>query len=202
MYVGAATEDDTTPDSGPLPDSELIERSWDEPEVFEEIFNRHHEVVYRHVIRRVGPDAAADIASEVFVRAFAARRRYNLSYSSARPWLFGITANLLRQHYRSHRRATKAHWRVMAAESLTEGDSTGEADRRVDAEALASGLETGLAKLRATEREVLLLYAWADLSYAEIASALGIPVGTVRSRLARARQRFRELARDEWRTED
>ncbi len=180
-------------------DAEVISASLDRPELFEEIFGRHFDVIYRHVARRVGPDTAADIAADVFERAFATRQRYKTAFTSARPWLFGITANLLRQHYRKHRRATMAYWKATGRESWESSDDTDQADRRVDAESMARNLEHGLAKLRPSERDVLLLYAWSDMSYPEIALALGIPIGTVRSRLARARARLRELMGDDWR---
>ncbi len=180
-------------------DAVVIAASLEQPELFEEIFGRHFDVIYRHVARRVGPDAAADIASDVFERAFATRQRYKTAFTSARPWLFGITANLLRQHYRRHRRATMAHWKVTSRESWKSSDDTDQADRRLDAESMADNLERGLAKLRPVEREVLLLFAWSDMSYPEIARALDIPIGTVRSRLARARARLRELMGEDWR---
>ncbi len=183
-------------------DAELIKASWEQPEYFEEVFSRHYRVIYRHVVRRVGPDVASDVASEVFERAFASRRKFKVEYASARPWLFGIAANLLRQHYRSHKRATRAHWKAMAREPWKTADGTPEADRRVDAAALSPALEQGLSRLRRAERDVLLLYAWSDLSYPEIAAALDIPVGTVRSRLSRARARFRELMGAEWQISD
>lgn len=177
-------------------DAEIIVRSWDHPDVFELIFDRHYMVIYRHLARRAGPEVAGDIASEVFVRAFAARRRYRTEYPSARPWLFGIATNLLRQHFRSSRRATSAFWKMAGRSPVTTADRTAAADARVDAQALGGQLQAGLDELRDGDREVLLLYAWEDLSYAEIAEALGIPIGTVRSRLSRARRRFRELAGD------
>ncbi len=180
-------------------DAEVISASLQQPELFEEIFGRHFDVIYRHVARRVGPDVAADIASDVFERAFATRQRYKTAFTSARPWLFGITANLLRQHYRKHRRATMAHWRATSRETWKSSDDTDQADRRVDAESMSRNLERGLAKLRTVEREVLLLFAWSDMTYPEIAHALDIPIGTVRSRLARARARLRELMGEDWR---
>ncbi len=175
-------------------DAELIVESLDRPELFEEIYRRHHRVVCRHIERRTGPDTGADIAAEVFVSAFAARHRYRVEYASARPWLFGIAANLLRQHFRTRQRATRAHQRLTTTSLGYVPDTTEESSRRVDASLAAPDLAKSLAVLRAVEREVLLAYAIGDLSYVEIAEALGIPVGTVRSRLARARQRIRRRA--------
>lgn len=177
-------------------DAEVIVDSWENPDLFELIFDRHYMVIYRHLARRAGPDVGAEVASEVFVRAFAARKRYRTEYASARPWLFGIATNLLRQHFRSSRRATTAFWKVAGRSERATPDGSSAADARVDAEALGGRLRAGLDGLRERDREVLLLYAWEDMTYAEIADALGIPIGTVRSRLARARRRFRELAGD------
>jgi RNA polymerase sigma-70 factor (ECF subfamily) len=175
-------------------DAEIIVQSLGNPDLFELIFDRHYMVIYRHIARRAGPEAAADVSSEVFVRAFASRNRYRTEYASARPWLFGIATNLLRQHFRSSRRASNAFWKMAGRSPQATGDATAAADARVDAEALSPRLKAGLEGLRDGDREVLLLYAWEDLSYAEIAAALEIPLGTVRSRLSRARRRFRELA--------
>jgi len=105
-------------------------------------------------------------------------------------WLFGIAANLIRRHWRTERRRLRAYART-GVDPI--GDEAAEVERRVDAVAAAPAVAAALASLGAGEREVLLLFAWADLSYDEISTALGIPVGTVRSRLSRARARVREL---------
>lgn len=179
-------------DPVPLSDSQIIAGSADRPDLFEEIYRRHHEVVLRHVERRVGPDAGADIASEVFIRAFSARTRFNHDYPSARPWLFGIATNLIRHHFRKSRRATTAHQRLMVRELGHAPDGTAESARRVDADLAGPDLARCLEELRDVDREILLAYALHDLTYAEIAQKAGIPIGTVRSRLARARARIRQ----------
>jgi RNA polymerase sigma factor (sigma-70 family) len=154
------------------------------PEDFEELFERNFEVVYGYLARRVGRDLARDLASETFTRAFAARRRYDPSLGDARPWLFGIANNLLRRHYRDEERRLRALARVRVAE-----ESDGPEEPR---------LADALAALARDERDVLLLFAWADLEYAEIAVALDVPIGTVRSRLHRARGHLRAaLEREE-----
>ena len=172
-------------------DGAVIAESLTEPTRFATIFDRHYDAVYGFVARRVGAALAADLAAETFARAFASRRRYRPGVSSsARPWLLGIAVNLLRHHHRTEGRQLRAYARTGVDPVL---DATPDVERRVDAEAAGPRLAEALASLRPAERDVLLLFAWADLSYAEIAEALGLEFGTVRSRLSRARARVREL---------
>jgi RNA polymerase sigma-70 factor, ECF subfamily len=173
-----------------MTDAALIQRSLTDPSVFAEVFDRHFESVFRFLARRVGVVTAGDLASETFARAFEGRRRYRLERDDARPWLFGIATNLLRRHRRNEVRQLRAYARTGVDPVL---DGLDDADSRADAAAAGSAFADALASLRADERDVLFLYAWADLSYVEIAEALGLPVGTVRSRLSRARAKVREL---------
>jgi RNA polymerase sigma factor (sigma-70 family) len=153
-------------------------------EAFEELFELHFDVVYGYLARRVGPDLGRDLASETFTRAFAARKRYDAALGEARPWLFGLANNLLRRHYRDEERRLRA----LARLDVTR-DSASPAEPR---------LAQALGELPREERDVLLLFAWADLAYAEIARVLEVPVGTVRSRLHRARAHVRAaLEREE-----
>jgi RNA polymerase sigma-70 factor (ECF subfamily) len=174
-------------------DSELIARSRAEPRAFAEIFDRHHDELYRYLRRRVGPVLAADIASEIFVTAFARRGAYRADCDSARPWLYGIAHNLLRNQSRRERRLLLAYERHGAVPETdhSASDAFSEADDRADAVAGTSEVARILAQLSVRDRDVLLMFAWAEMSYSEIASALRIPVGTVRSRLNRARRQFR-----------
>ncbi len=130
---------------------------------------------------------------ETFVVAFRSRDAYNLQEGSARPWLFGIATNLLRHHRRSEARRLHAYARTGRDPLVGPDHRFEEAEDRAVAERAEPAVAAALAALRPHERDVLLLYAWADLTYAEIAAALAIPVGTVRSRLARARRKVREL---------
>jgi RNA polymerase sigma-70 factor, ECF subfamily len=173
-----------------LSDGAVIVASLGDGARFGEIFDRHFAEIDRYLARRVGWVLADEIASEVFVIAFRSRGRYDRAVADARPWLFGIAANLARRHWRTERRRLRAYART-GIDPLF--DETGDLDRRLDAVAAGPLLAAALADLRADEREVLLLFAWADLGYEEIAAALGIPTGTVRSRLSRARGRAREL---------
>jgi DNA-directed RNA polymerase specialized sigma24 family protein len=81
-------------------DAGVIERSWHEPEQFAMLFDRHARLIHRYVARRVGGEAADDLVAETFLAAFGKRRRYDTSYSDARPWLYGIATNLIGQHRR------------------------------------------------------------------------------------------------------
>jgi RNA polymerase sigma factor (sigma-70 family) len=130
--------------------------------------------------------------AETFAVAFQRRRDYDLERVDARPWLYGIATNLIR----NHRRAEARRWRAMARDVAGAGaEPEPEADgaaARVTAQAARGELARVLAGLPSRQRDVLLLYAWADLEYEEIAQALGLPVGTVRSRLHRARAAMKE----------
>lgn len=170
-------------------DGEVIAASTRDPARFGLIFERHHSTIYSYLRHRVGRDEAADLAAETFVKAFHARARYDVERENARPWLFGIATNLLRHHGRRERRRLAAYARTR---SDPVPSAIEEAEDRVDAERAGPQLARALASLSGDEREVLLLYVWADLSQKEIADALAIPVGTVYSRLSRSRQRMRE----------
>lgn len=173
-----------------LSDAAVIAASLDDGTGFGEIFDRYFVEIDRYLARRVGWVLADEIAAEVFVIAFRSRGRYDPAAADARPWLYGIAANLARRHWRTERRRLRAYART-GIDPLC--DDIGDLDRRVDALAAGPALAAALAALRPGEREALLLFAWGDLSYEEIAVALSVPVGTVRSRLSRARGRMREL---------
>jgi RNA polymerase sigma factor (sigma-70 family) len=156
-------------------DAELIRRSHGEPEAFGRVFDRHVAAVHAFAQRRIGRDLAEEVTAETFARGFEARGRYDALHENALPWLLGIASNVLRRHWRTERHRLDAYARAARHERPGAAPD-------VDGEVLRA-----VARLPRRQREVLLLAAWADLSYAEIAQALGLPVGTVRSRLARAR---------------
>ncbi|AZM52797.1 RNA polymerase subunit sigma-70 [Streptomyces sp. WAC 01529] len=176
---------------GEQSDAWSIERSRDEPEQFAALFDRHADSVHRYAARRLGPEAAEDLMADTFTTAFKERHRYDLARADARPWLFGIATNLIGRHRRAEARRFKALARV--PEPVPHEEPV--ADRavaRVGAERMRGELAAALARLPARHRDVVLLVAWADLGYEEVAHALGVPVGTVRSRLHRARRTLRE----------
>jgi RNA polymerase sigma factor (sigma-70 family) len=171
-------------------DSEAIRSSLVEPDRFGIVFERYFDDVYGYITRRLGSDAATDVAAEVFYQAFKSRHRFDPSHASARPWLFGIVSHLLRRHYRRETRRLRALSRIQSQPSSLQNHADS-AIERVDAAAESGKIVKALSKLSARDRETLLLHAWADLTYREIANGLGVPVGTVRSRLNRARRVLR-----------
>jgi RNA polymerase sigma factor (sigma-70 family) len=171
-------------------DAEIIERSWAEPEQFAMLFDRHAPVIHRYASRRVGPSAADDLVADTFLAAFRKRRQYDRSHSDARPWLYGIATNLVGQHRREELR----QHRIRRA-AVPDLDLPGHAERVAadeTARAVRGLLAAALAALPDRDRDVLVLIAWEQLTYDETARALDIPVGTVRSRLSRARARLRD----------
>ena len=177
-------------DDARLDDATLIERSWHEPEAFAALYDRHAGPIHRFAGRRLGDQLADDVVGETFLAAFRRRERYDLRRADARPWLYGIAANVIGKHRRAEVRMLRAFART-GADPVAAGHAD-LVDSRVCAAAVQRDLAAALAALTAGDRDVLLLIAWADLSYEETAAALGIPVGTVRSRLHRARRKVRE----------
>lgn len=171
-------------------DSEIIRRSLEHPRAFAELFDRHARSVGGFAARRVGSEAAEDVVSETFLVAFKRREAFDQTVESSVPWLLGIASRLMRKH-----RAKEArNWRTVEASAGQRIDHTQDGTElliaRLDAENSTRQLAPLIAALSVKDRETLLLYAWGDLTYDEVASALGVPVGTVRSRLNRVRRRL------------
>jgi RNA polymerase sigma-70 factor, ECF subfamily len=174
-------------------DAEYLARSVIDPSAFAFIYDRHFERLHRYLHRRVGRDLADELAAETFAVAFA-RRTTCRSRESVLPWLHGIATNLLRRHRRAESRQLRAYSRSGIDNWIA--DDAGETPPHGGP--LDARLAGALAAMRPRERDALLLYALADLSYEEIAVALAVPLGTVRTWLHRARQTARyELSRDE-----
>ncbi|HEU4427353.1 MAG TPA: RNA polymerase sigma factor [Myxococcota bacterium] len=176
----------------PSSDSEIIERSLAEPAAFASLYDRHAAVVYRFLVRRIGPSAADGLLGETFRIAFERRASFDREHESARPWLYGIASRVLAHHRRSEARRLRAT-AALAASRETPLDLPQRTAASLDARELWPRVADAIAGLPAGERDALLLHVWEDLPYEEIAAALGIPIGTVRSRLNRARRRLREL---------
>jgi RNA polymerase sigma-70 factor (ECF subfamily) len=171
-------------------DAEVIGRSLDQPEAFGAIYDRHAPTVLRFLGRRVGADIAEGLVGELFRIAFERRKTFDASRVSALPWLYGIGSNLLLKHRRGEARRLRASARMAAApEAADRRASAGALEARVLLPRVADAIE-GLPD---GERAALLLFAWEDLSYQSVAEALELPVGTVRSRLNRARAHLRGL---------
>jgi RNA polymerase sigma factor (sigma-70 family) len=153
----------------------------------EQAFADYYAAVFRYLHRRIGHAVAEELAAETFATAFSSWDRFDRTRPVG-PWLYGIATNLLRHHRRDEERKLRAYARtgVDPAAAGVEDDAIRHADARAQLRALAEGL----AQLRAPERDVLLLHAWAELSDDEIAAALSLPLGTVKSRLSRGRARL------------
>ncbi|GAA4599034.1 RNA polymerase sigma factor [Planotetraspora phitsanulokensis] len=183
------------PDTGPyafaegMTDAALLEQSLEVPERFAAVFDRHNDEIYRYAVRRLGPETAEDVVAETFLTAFRKRGTYDPERPDARPWLYGIATHAIREHRRAEIRRNRT---LARGEAHSSAESFAErSDSKVTAERLQPRLAAVLARLSAADRDLLLLIAWADLTYEEAAQALGVPVGTVRSRLHRIRKKVR-----------
>lgn len=179
---------------GTWTDAEVVAASVRRPEAFAALYDRHAATLYRYLDRRVPSLDAEDLVSEVFATAFRLRGRYDPARPDALPWLYGIATNLLHRHRRSER----THYRLLARTGVDplEPDHAEQVALRVTAGTQARAVAAALAGLTAKERDVLLLVAWAGLDHEGVSTALGIPPGTVRSRLNRARTRLRAALGD------
>lgn len=161
---------------------------------FTAIYDRHARALYRYCARRVGPDLAEDAVAQTFLIAY--EKRHSIAGGAdPLPWLFGIATNVLFRYRRDEVRGYRALARTGTDPLLVPMSSESHAartDERVDAGQRARSIARVLAKLPARQRDVLLLFAIAELSYAEIAAALDLPVGTVQSALHRARTKLRK----------
>jgi len=173
---------------GSTSDANVIARARREPAAFAAIFDRHYDAIHGYLRRRLDAPIAEELAAETFARALRGLKRYDDARPDALPWLYGIAANLARRHRRTELRRLRAYART-GRDPLQ--DEHADAPARLDAAAAGPRLAAALAELRADDRETLLLFAWAELSYEEIARALDVPVGTVRSRLHRSRRTLR-----------
>jgi RNA polymerase sigma-70 factor (ECF subfamily) len=170
-------------------DAAIIGRSVHDPECFAAVFDRYYVPLHGFIARRLGQSLADDLASETFLVAFARRVHYDPAYPDARPWLYGIASNLISRHHRAELRRYRALARVGPEQPAEAHDD--ETVGRLDAQARQQPLAAALADISARDRDVLLLVAWADLTSEEAGRALGIPAGTARSRLHRARRQLR-----------
>ena len=166
-----------------MSDAELIQSSLVDGRAFAVIFDRHFRAIFRFLRGRVGRQLAEDLASETFVVAFGRRHSYDLSREDARPWLYGIAVNLLREYRRAEERRLRAYARVPA--------DSGQ-HRTSLASTLDSSVSAALLELTQEERNLILLLTWADLTYEQLGDALDLPVGTIRSRVSRVRSKLRD----------
>ena len=190
LVVSAGRQGATYDPSVVYSDSDVIAASLNDPNRFGEIYDRYSRRVFGYVVRRVPREDAADLTGEVFLRAFRFRHKFDLERSVALPWLLGIATNVIGEHLRKRTRRIRIGLRP---DTLTNPPIDDIATDRADAAKAWPALETALRRLKPRDRSVLILFAIEDLSYQEISEALHVPVGTVRSRLHRARRQAGEL---------
>jgi RNA polymerase sigma factor (sigma-70 family) len=164
---------------------------------FDEVFGAEFGSLHRYLSRRVGGSVADDLAAETFAIAYHKWAELDPS-RSVRPWLYGVAANLVKHHRRKELRMLRAYARTGLDPTFGEQELSAD---RLDAKAVKADLAVALADLRAIEREVLLLHAWAQLSDSEIADALSLPLGTTKSHLSRARSHMRNRLSDSGKVE-
>lgn len=168
-----------------------------DPAAFGELFDRYAKTVYNHAFRLTADwSSAEDVMSTTFLQAWRLRGRIDADGGSLRAWLLGIATNVARNAQRGNRRYRAAVATFAAAEAAGGGSVADHADdvgRRLDDDRRLGHVLTALASLRRPEREVVTLCLWEGVDYASAAAALGVPVGTVRSRLSRARRKLRDL---------
>jgi RNA polymerase sigma-70 factor (ECF subfamily) len=178
---------DGAPPGGPAEgasDHDIIATAVAEPDAFALLFHRHARELHGYLSRRVG-ELADDLLGELFLTAFSRRAAYRPDMADARPWLYGIASNLVRRHHRAEAARLRALGRLPLPAPAGEFETAAVA--RIDSVRLRPRLADALRSVKAADRDVLLLFAWTDLTQAEIATALALPPGTVRSRLHRAR---------------
>ncbi len=196
--AGGGGDDDValTDDPALADDAALIEAARSDPASFATLFDRHFGTVYRFCERRAGRDLAEDLAGETFRRAFEARGSYDVTRRNALPWLYRIALNLVRDTIRARAAEDRAYARLHA---LT-GPGWPAASDHVASNAEMRDDLARLARLLVAEPEddvdALFLHVWDGLTYVDVATTLGVPVGTVRSRLSRLRRRL-EAALDD-----
>lgn len=171
-------------------DADVVRASIEDPEAFGELFDRHFKTVVRFVERRLGPEPACEIATEVFLIAFRRLQSYDPSRSSAMPWLLGIASNQVLAERRRFGRYLTAVERLGRQRAVSD---TSDPAELVESDEFAGRVREALLALGNSERELLLLVAWEGFTYEEAAEAFGLPIGTVRSKISRTRGRLRDL---------
>jgi RNA polymerase sigma factor (sigma-70 family) len=160
------------------------------PAGFGRLFERHGRAVYNYCFRRTADwSAAEDLTSVVFLEAWRRRKDVRLDGDSLLPWLYGVATNVLRSRSRSLRRYRAALERLPRGH---ESDFADDVDGRLDDECRMRDVLVAIQLLPQRDQDVLALCVWSELSYEQAALALELPVGTVRSRLSRARRRLRD----------
>jgi RNA polymerase sigma factor (sigma-70 family) len=174
-------------------DATLIVASIGEPQAFGRVFDRHAPLVHRYLTSRVGADDADDLLSEVFLVAFRGRAGYEARFASSVPWLLGIATNVVRHHRRSEGRRWAVLRRLNQEPDGPVDPALDDGAKNLMGRVESEQIEIALSRIDERYRDVLILHAGFDLTYAEIATTLGLRLGTVRSRISRGRTKLREL---------
>ena len=177
--------------TGVADDAEVVSASRADPERFSEVYHRYAAEIHRYIAGRLGPDASDDLMAETFLQAFRQRDRYDPDRAGVRPWLYGIATNLISRRRRDETRFYRAIVRT-GVDPAVESPIDAVTDR-LSAEGMRRDLAAGLARLNAGERDVLIMIAAEGLAYEEVAEALEVAVGTVSSRMNRARKKMRTM---------
>jgi RNA polymerase sigma factor (sigma-70 family) len=155
---------------------------------FVAVYDQHSRSVYGYIARRLGPNLAADLTAQTFTEAWAGRHRYDPARGAVLPWLLGIATNLVRRQYRTEARQLKAYAST-GIDPVSSFDEDAVIERADSAERLQQ-VAAALAELDQLDRDLLFLFAALNLSYQQVADALGMPLGSVKSRMSRARERL------------
>ncbi|MFC4016116.1 RNA polymerase sigma factor [Nonomuraea purpurea] len=172
----------------------VVERSMDNPDLFALLYDRYFKEVYRYLAARLGSEQVEDLVADAFLIAFNSRGGFDSERGTVRSWLYGIATNVVARHRRREGRRLNALSKVPA-----EASADGHEDRvttRLAAQASRPELVRGLKGLAKGDRDVVFLLVFGELGYEEIATALDIPVGTVGSRINRARKKLRSALGD------
>jgi RNA polymerase sigma factor (sigma-70 family) len=172
-----------------LDDSGIVAASLEDPEAFGELFRRHSPRLHAYIKRRLGLTLADDVVAETFATAFRQRGRFD-GRSEFAAWLWGIASNVIARHHRQETRMYRAFART-GVDPAEDGVAELASDR-VAAAAHGPHLAKALASLSPQDRSAVLLLAWGELSYAEIAATLDLPLGTVKAKIHRARMKLRK----------
>ncbi|MGH9171206.1 MAG: RNA polymerase sigma factor [Acidimicrobiales bacterium] len=159
-----------------------------DPAIFARSFHAHYQAIYAYCARRVDLSDAGDLASEVSVRAFRGKERFGPKSGAVKAWLIGIAAHVVTDYLRSRSRLNRCVEEFASARQLVANEPSTDA---IDDKQTLDKVISELRRLPDRDLEPLLMFAWDNLSYEEIATALGIAVGTVKSRINRARRRLR-----------
>ncbi|MFC4065912.1 RNA polymerase sigma factor [Actinoplanes subglobosus] len=171
-------------------DTAVLLRSRAEPDCFAELFERYFAALHGYASRRLDGAGGDDVAAETFLIAFKQRDRFDPDRGTVRAWLYGIATNLIRARRREEAQGYLAYARAAAHPDAGPQHEDQTTDR-VAAEAARKRIVAALTDLSAGDRDALLLVVWGELSHEETAAALGVPAGTVGSRLHRARRKIR-----------